>query len=74
MAIFNKKNSDIATDNYYIKSLILSVVTYLNNFLISCRSAAKQDDGVVDEGEEKVLKEIERLTKQYLDDLRGLSK
>ncbi len=74
MGLFSKKDNEIRTDNYYIRSQILTAISYLNNFLVSCRSAASQDDGIIDAGEQKALDEIERITKEYQERLKEITK
>ena len=58
--------------NQYIKAQIANMITFSQAFLRSCELAAKEDDGRISTGEQKLIREIAAATERYIGKLKKL--
>lgn len=58
--------------NQYIQAQITNMIMFSQTFLRSCELAAKEDDGRISPGEQKLIKEITAATERYIGRLKKL--
>lgn len=58
--------------NQHIQAQIANMITFSKAFLSSCELAAKEDDGRISPGEQKLIREITTATERYIGKLKKL--
>ncbi|MBQ1827066.1 MAG: hypothetical protein II126_03750 [Erysipelotrichaceae bacterium] len=59
-------------ENKFIQNSINAMILYAENFKVNCRLASLQDDNTTSREEEKLLKKINKITDEYIKQLRKL--
>ena len=60
--------------NPFIKLEIQNQRLVSQNFVVSCKLAARKDDNTIDADEEKVLKQIQKATDRYIKELSRIQR
>lgn len=58
--------------NPYLEMQVINQTLQVETFLNSLKFAAKKDDGVVDKDEAELIKDIEKISKKYIKELKDL--
>ncbi len=59
-------------ENKFIQNSINAMILYAENFKTNCRLASLQDDNTTSKAEEKLLKKINKITDEYIKELKKL--
>ncbi|MBR0137718.1 MAG: hypothetical protein IJM15_04850 [Erysipelotrichaceae bacterium] len=59
-------------ENKYIQNSVNAMILYAEQFKSHCKLASIQDDGTTDKKEEKLLKKINKITDEYIKELKKL--